>query len=393
MKFSYSFLFFSFILLSCFSFVSADVQAEHVFPGQIDISNSRTSTYDLSYYYSGWDHYNISFYDWDGEYTQVDADRCGGIHIYDTNEQYFDIYMSCEDPFSDPDDDGPYIELTGLGSGFVINPVAIGFYNSTTQTYVEDYFVLYAGDDDSGGDDSAPIPSYYQVGPSFKKTIPVMDVGYNDGLAISLSDYAYNFASISLSWHDDILASDFGFNVGMLTDYTCYGESGNVTFCVEGAGDDIILSFYSNQEDSNIPVNITLKNSYGTADSSFSIISTSDVEEGNEVYYDYSDNDDPDTASFIGYLVGLVGAIFPSSKGMTMALRTGYVLISLLLVNFLLLFGMYSSGTVGYAKYVLLMVNLSLVFFFTALNYIPISFVVICGLVLLTFGFFKVRGG
>lgn len=385
---------FSFVFLSllCSSFLISATDVEHVFPGSIDVtdvtSSSPTRIY-LDYYFSDWDYYGFRYYDDEGELVNATLDRCGGLHVYDAGQNYYDLWLSCVDPFGSPPDDEPYIEFFGYGSDFVLNPVNLIIGKDGVDEY-EIAFVYFADDDYEGFTGAGGYPSEYSVAPYFVGTIPIVDVGYGDAIGFTLDEYVENFQQITLEWHDDILDTDFFVQAGLNSEETCYAEGGDVTICTQGAGSTVVLKFYSNFNDVNKTINFTATNSYGSIYTSFLVKSSSDADYEYETYYPIEEGT---TASFVGYFTSLLNKIFPPKDTLSTKTRFGYVLITALLINFLIIYGLSRIDAVKYAVPFLGFLDIVLVFYFTAVGYIPLGFVIITGLIGLVLLIFKVKGG
>lgn len=121
-------------------------------------------------------------------------------------------------------------------------------------------------------------------------------------------------------------------------------------------------------------------------------------EEGDEVTQQQTE-EDTENANLkrsnnpLSILTGVFSGLFPNADSLSARARYSFVLITMLLIDIAVLCLMVWTGGVQFAPYVIVLLNVGLVFFFVSISYIPLLLVVMAGIVLFALLIYKFRGG
>lgn len=238
----------------------------------------------------------------------------------------------------------------------------------------------------------------YPISVHPQQIVPIPDWDLQEDLAIafSVNDYFTNYNTIELYIVDSttgawgtLTGSSFNADEGCLGSYPAGLNDFTIMVCLEGSGDGYNVKLYPLGNDTSIEIELTVRNNYGWAYDTFNVTSAfSDF--GDVPQYEINDSM---SASFVAYITGVFSALYPSKDVTSTRQKFGYTFISFVLLNFLLLFGLYSTKSMPALKYLLPVLNIILVFYFFAIGYLPVSILIIGFLLLLTISYFKVRGG
>lgn len=100
-------------------------------------------------------------------------------------------------------------------------------------------------------------------------------------------------------------------------------------------------------------------------------------------------------SSFIGYLTSWLSSIFPDSDELSTSFKFGFVFVTIFFVSLAIyLFSWKATGSVDkLVHWIVLILDVLLIFYFTAIGYIPIGIIIIFVLFLLAIGYLRLKGG
>lgn len=229
--------------------------------------------------------------------------------------------------------------------------------------------------------DTTNVNSPYQI-----SSIADMDLGIDGNSYLYGNNIFANYDSISVSWEDDTLSQTVT-DVAYVYDPSFCRSDGDFNYCSYPETSNIEFRFGSKGKNINKTIYLTASNSYGEVTTSFTLTSLNKTQ---AIDYDTEDYNDLD---LISALNKAFTNLFPDSETLNTKQKIGFVIISIAILTLLIFLGTMKFMEAKMTFYVVMILSTLMILFFFSIGYIPISFLVIGTLLLLTIIFLKVKGG
>lgn len=214
-------------------------------------------------------------------------------------------------------------------------------------------------------------------------------LGSGQSYTFKASDYfGGNVTDFTVSWEDTInLQSAY---VNALYGGSPSTYSGLIQVNVLPIGNDFNITVTGLGNTATFPIQLIAKNSVGESTLTYILTSVFSSTSGSGTT---TSSDLRNGSSIIGYLTSIFDDVFPAKETLSVKYRFAFVFITLLIVNLLAFLLMMQSGSIKFLGWIILVLDVLLIFYFLAIQYIPISILIFFILLLLAGSYFKLRGG
>jgi hypothetical protein len=295
-------------------------------------------------------------------------------------------YSTIDVQFSIYDDSGYLISV--VGSQETLSDIGTWTYTITDLDPETEYTykaVAYSpGDYYVEGDNQTFTTSALSLVEPFENEIlPDITMNISDTYNFNINNYYTYFDVFNITANGLSLSS----GSATLTD----GSNSVLKFEIYELLGNTYLELTSYEENASYDVNYTAYNSAGAINGDFTVTIT----EGAETTPEPPEDEDEDgvLTGVFGTITGWFIDIFPDSDDMSSSQKIGFMVVFMFIVSLLIVaitFATTKDISMGIIWFIAI-INILLFFFFASIGYVPVGFLVVIGLIILSYGVLKIR--